>query len=277
MSVTIELLGGLGNQLFQIATAYAYAKQHELQLILPSKWVHPEDRLPVWNGYLDINKWSHFKDLDLPLPVLYEKEFKYNPLPRPVYPITKLSGYFQSSLYFLEVKDEIRAHFQPPPELLEKASKALKEVGITEPGWIGAHVRRGDYLKAADYHLVCGPEYFKGARAELDKRIGKKGVCWITEDPEWVYKNLYQQGDKLISNSDPLVDFVCLQQFKDLILSNSSYSWWAAFINPKDYRDRTICSPNKWFGSTGTQDCRSIFEPGWLLIDTISGNLTEQV
>ena len=275
--MTIELLGGLGNQLFQIATAYAYAKRHELQLILPSEWSHQEDRQPVWNGYLDLNNWPHSKGSDIALPVIYEQDFKYNPLPRPAYPITKLSGYFQSSLYFSEVKDTIRSQFQPPPELLEKASKALMEAGITEPGWIGAHVRRGDYLKAADYHLVCGPEYFKGARAELDKRMGKKGVCWITEDAEWVYRNLYKDGDKVISSGDPLVDFVCLQHFKDLILSNSSYSWWAAFINPKSYRWRNICAPNRWFGPAGPQDCSTVFEPEWLLIDTISGNLTEQV
>lgn len=274
--MTIELLGGLGNQLFQIAAAYAYAKQHELQLILPSKWSHPEDRLPVWNGYLNINKWSHTKEeLNILIPILYEKGFKYNALPRPLYNFTKLSGYFQSSMYFMNMGEEIRRLFQPSPELSEKASKALKEAGAYEPGWIGAHVRRGDYLKAADYHVACGPEYFKGARAELDRRLGKKGVCWITEDPEWVYKNLYKEGDKLISSGDPLIDFVCLQHFKDLILSNSSYSWWAAFINPNNHNYRRICAPNRWFGPAGPQDCSTIFEPGWILIDTISGNLAE--
>ena len=276
MSVTIDLIGGLGNQLFQIATAYAYAKRYNLHLMLPSEWQHSIDRPPVWKGYLDINKWV-VRSNSWNVFTIYENGFKYNALCPPPVPNIKLSGYFQSSLYFSEVKGEIRDHFQPPPELLERASKALKEVGITEPGWIGAHVRRGDYLKAADYHMVCGQEYFKGARAELDKRLGKKGICWITEDPEWVYKNLYSSGDKIISSGDPLIDFTCLQLFKDLILSNSSYSWWAAYINPKDYSDRYICAPNRWFGPAGPQDCSTIFEPEWLLIDTISGNLAEQV
>jgi hypothetical protein len=276
MSVSIDLMGGLGNQLFQIAAAYAYAKRYGLQLILPTDWQHPEERQAIWNGYLDINKWAS-RSNTWNVPTIYESSFKYNALPPPSHSIVKLSGYFQSSLYFMNIGEEIRELFQPSAELLEICSKTLKDAGAYEPGWIGAHVRRGDYLKAADYHVVCDQKYFKGARAEIDKRIGKRGVCWITEDPEWVYKNLYEEGDKVISNKDPLVDFVCLQHFRDLILSNSSYSWWAAFINPKNHNYRRICAPNRWFGPKGPQDCSTIFEPGWILIDTTSGNLAEHV
>jgi len=138
-------------------------------------------------------------------------------------------------------------------------------------------VRRGDYIRFAPYHVVTTPEYFKGARAEICKRIGLRTVCWITEDPQWVYENVFQDGDKVMYG-DSLTDFAALAQFKYLILSNSTYSWWAAWLNPRGYpiTDRIICCTSKWFGPTGHQEYESVFESNWLRIDTISGNLLAQ-
>ena len=112
------------------------------------------------------------------------------------------------------------------------------------------------------------------------RRLGKRVVCWITDDTSWVYANLYEEGDKVICNKDPLIDFTMLQTFQHMILSNSSFSWWSTFLSYANFTEstsRVICSPNRWFGPSGPQDYETIFEPGWLLIDTISGNFVEQV
>ena len=62
--VTVHLMGGLGNQLFQIAAAYAYAKDNGLELALPSSWADRPDRPPLWNSYLDISKWKNIINED---------------------------------------------------------------------------------------------------------------------------------------------------------------------------------------------------------------------
>ena len=87
---------------------------------------------------------------------------------------------------------------------------------------------------------------------------------------------LAKEGDEIISGNN-LVDFATLAKFKHLILSNSSYSWWAAWLNPLKHKNRVICAPNKWFGPTGPQDCASVFEDDWTLIDTTSGKAVEHV
>jgi len=280
MSVTVDLMGGLGNQLFQIAAAYAYAKIHEFELYLPSTWNYPEDRPPVWKGYLDSDKWKLIDGDKSAWFTLNERGFSYSPITYPPYNLVKLSGYFQSSLYFKDYKDELRILFQPQPQLKKQVTDLLVDIGIRAPGWVAAHVRRGDYVKAADYHLVCTKEYYKGARAELGSRIGKRVVCWITDDTSWVYANLYEEGDKVICNKDPLIDFTMLQTFQHMILSNSSFSWWSVYLSYANFTESTerlICSPNRWFGPAGPQDYESVFEPGWLLIDTISGKFSAQV
>ena len=291
-TLSIELMGGLGNQLFQIAAAYAYSKDYGFDLVLPDSTSSPtSERPPIWEGYLDHTLFKLVlikkEQLDrIPWCVLSEQGFKYSPIKMSFsgLPFYRLSGYFQSSQYFSQYAEEIRGFLQVPQIHLEAAKATFASMGVygegnkeAPEGWIGCHVRRGDYLSAADYHLVTTPQYIKGAREEICRRKGLRTVCWITEDIDWVYKHLYKNGDAVISGKS-MTDFAALAQFKYLILSNSSYSWWAAWLNPRGYKaeDRVICCPSKWFGPTGPQEFESVFEADWLRIDTNSGNLVAQ-
>jgi hypothetical protein len=281
--VTPHMMGGLGNQLFQIATAYAYAKDNGLELALPSSWADRADRPPIWSCYLDISKWKNMIGEDqynqAPWLIISESGFEFKPLPPPPNHtwLCKLFGYFQSSLYFSKYKDELRVALQPGLLLLAESHQNLKDVGAENTeSWIVAHVRRGDYVNCADYHLVCTPEYYNGARALIEERTGLRRVCWVTDDFYWVQANLHVYGDVILSG-DSSVDFTNLTQFRHMILSNSSYSWWASWLNPRDYKDRIICCPNRWFGPSGPQKYETVYEPSWLRIDTTSGNLEEQL
>ena len=278
--LSVHMMGGLGNQLFQIAAGYAYAQEHGYRLVLPKEWDHHPDRQPLWNGYLDIKQWNTITNEEysrIPWALVAEEGFKFRPLSPPQYNNNyRLFGYFQSSLYFNTYKDTLCSLLRVPDSLLAKARVILDYIAVKNPdGWIGAHVRRGDYVQCADYHLVCSAEYYKGARAEICKTTGNRAVCWITDDTSWVRATLFQDGDKIISG-DPLVDFAILSQFRYMILSNSSYSWWGAWLNTCDYKNRIICCPDKWFGPSGPQDYETVFERDWLRIDTTSGKRLAQ-
>ena len=289
MILTINFIGGLGNQLFQIAAAYAYAKKYGFHLVFKDTWTCHKDRDPVWSYY--------FINTDIKMPwklispkqfntfkwfLIREPSFSYSepkaPLDRKALPFTLLHGYYQSSQYFNDYADEIRSLLQIHPNHIAKARAALAQTGVNEPdGWIGAHVRRGDYIEGGQIpiHSVTNAEYFKKARAIIQKEIGLRTVCWITDDPEWVYKNLYEQGD-VVQSSDKMTDFASLSLFRHIIMSNSTFSWWATWLNPLDYMasSRKICCPSKWFGPKGPQDYESIYEPDWIRVDirdTISG------
>jgi len=286
--LTVNLMGGLGNQLFQIATAYAYAKKHSMKLVMPRTWDCSPDRPAIWEEYLDPRIWdfitkevhssSHWQ-------IISEKGFSFTPLPSPAsLPFEsnghyKLFGYFQSSLYFKEYAEDLRIILKPSQNLLVSSIESLVGAGMLMQGnWIGAHVRRGDYMKAADYHLTCTPEYYNGARDFIEGKLGSHPVCWFSEDIDWVKANLFRQGDIVIRDTAS-TDFTSLSHFKHLIISNSSYSWWAAWLNSYCYleEERVICCPDKWFGPTGPRDDHTIRESGWFVIDTKSGNLVEQV
>jgi hypothetical protein len=277
-----QLMGGLGNQLFQIAAAYSLAKRNGYKLVFSETIEHAPDRLPVWNNYLDRKCWNIIPNneyYNILWTVLPEPKWSYTPFP--LLKITRpyiLIGYFQSSQYF-DDKEEIRRMFKPSYSLLVKSHSYLQENGVTIPEeWIGAHVRRGDYLTVKDskLFLVCGADYYKRARA----RAGRRPVCWITDDIEWVKDNLLDssQGDIVLSNENPYIDFTALTQFKHMILSNSSFSWWASWLNPNEYQDRIICCPDKWFGPdpSSPPEYESVYEADWVRIETTSENLAAQ-
>jgi len=285
--LTVHLMGGMGNQLFQIATAYAYAKRHSMKLVLPRTWDHAPDRRPVWEEYLDPSTWTFMSPQEYASTnwiTISEKGFAYVPLPelstleRSGY--YRLFGYFQSSLYFNDYTEDLRILFKPPQPLLVASIESLVKAGmLMQPNWIGAHVRRGDYLKVAEYHLVCKAEYYTGARTFIESKTGlQQQTCWFTEDPEWVKANMFREGD-LIVYGNASVDFTSLTYFNHLILSNSSYSWWAAWLNSYYYPhdERIICCPDKWFGSSVKSNDQTIREAGWFVMDTNSGNLVAQV
>jgi len=274
------MLGGLGNQLFQIGTTYAYAKEHGYELVFTDTWQHKPGREPLWLTYFkDRLKSMPWKTIAseqykaIPWHMLHESGFLYDPIRFPDVnrPFYMLSGYFQSSKYFGQYANEIRSMLQIHDDHIAEARKSLATVEIHDPdGWIVAHVRRGDYLELPNYHVVTNAKYFKDARAAIAKQVGPRTVCWISEDSEWVYKNVFEQGDVVLSNTS-MTDFAAIALFRHVIMSNSSYSWWATWLNPCSYTDRAICCPDRWFGPTGHQNVETIFEPEWTRIATTSG------
>ena len=270
--LSIGLIGGLGNQLFQIAAAYAFAKDHTLELSFPESWNTSKARPSVWETYFLESKdtWKLIPKeqfISIRWHTVQEKSFGYSKLLFPKgFPFYKLKGYFQSSLYFKHYSDEIRSLLQVSDTLLNTSLLILNEVGIQDPdGWIGAHVRRGDYICSQEFYRVTDAAYFTRARTRIESQIGLRVVCWITEDPEWVYKNLYKEGDKVLSG-DSLTDFACVSLFRHIIMSNSTFSWWATWLNPKNYSDRKTCCPIQWYGPTGPQDYETIYESEWIRI-----------
>ena len=273
----------MGNQLFQIAAAYAYAKEYGFQLVFKDSWQSENDRDPIWSYYFfdDIKtlpmklipainfnklKWDSIK----------ESSFLYRDLPfhfdsNKSLPFVMLNGYFQSSKYFNRYAKDLRSILQIHPRYIEKARASLSDAGIRKDhdGWIGAHVRRGDYINGlhAPIHSVTNAAYFRRARAKIQDEIGLRGVCWITDDIDWVYKNVYEQGD-VVQSSDRMTDFASLSLFRHTIMSNSTFSWWAVWLNPLDYESRKICCPSKWFGPRGPSEYETIYEPEWVRVDT---------
>ena len=239
-NVYVSLAGGIGNQLFQVAAGYSYAKRYKKNLYLLSKnWSGSQGKHP------DTYKKTIFRNFKFisaipDHPTEYqEKRFNFDPIPL-IKGSVHLHGYFQSLKYFEDHKDEF---------ISELKLKPLDDEFIDSDSWC-VHVRRGDYLQHSHIHLVCGTDYFLQNMKDLDK------INVFTDSLPQVQGEFGNIRCNYIQSNSELSDLYLMSQHRNMILSNSSFSWWASFLGkPKE----TIIVPKIWFNNF--QDHHDIYRP----------------
>ena len=159
-----------------------------------------------------------------------------------------LTGWWQSPKYFCTVENEIKNTFKFP--LLKDEINIQNMNMIKSTNSVGIHVRRGDYLKYPEYVNLGDSQYYTKA-IERIKLQEKDKITWFifSNDIEWCKQNLPFDGfDKCmyITNNtglDSYKDMQLMAACKKLIIANSSFSWWAGYLN--EYGN--IIAPEKYF------------------------------
>jgi hypothetical protein len=169
--IRVLLHGRLGNQLFQTATALALAKEREAKVLLDPTLLELNSdrefrRLPLLKfdfprnlscvGWDRFNRrWRKKRTFELTgLPVYREKSPEYDPSIKSVPQSTVLTGFFQCERYFTGIEPQLRSWFDLRP-WLTLAPECFREIAM-EPGTIGVHVRRTDYLDNVHAHFNVG-------------------------------------------------------------------------------------------------------------------------
>jgi hypothetical protein len=264
-ALTGELVGGLGNQMFIVAFAYAMAKNTNRSLVFISghfggcgQGKHPS------NYYNNIFKKLTFLDNVVPIAMINELNPK-NPTKMETFSMELIKlypprtiifrGYFQSLYYFRNYENEIRALFQPDPSVFEPIYEKYPELRSCEDiAYIG--VRRGDYLKKPFFHNPCGMTYYKTAMGILRK----KRYYIATDDIEWCKANFV--GDQYVFfDYDEVTQLYAAMLFSNYIISNSSFHWWGSYLSlhPKPF----VIAPDKWI----SDDCaKYIYRRGMMVL-----------
>ncbi len=230
----VNICGGVGNQLFQIATGYAYAKKHGKKLIInPYNWSASQGTNPL------VYKDSIFKNFEYDKPdekaiPINEKRFNYDELPFYEGSVV-LNGYFQSLKYFEEYKDEFISLLKLP------------EVNIpTYPSVVNIafHIRRGDYINHAPIHYVCDTNYFNKMFDIFTPEIVKgTKIIVFTDSPEIVLEEFKDKEFTIMKSESDIKELAFMSKCDIVVGSNSTFSWWAALIGGND----TNYFPSKWF------------------------------
>lgn len=248
VQITCKLAGGLGNMMFQIAFVYAYAKDFPncTPVFVRDHTLPNQGR--NYTNYLDsvfknLNWVDSYSDLNNPIvvpeSVLMHGDFE------PRYRSLKFSGmhdyvfdgHFQNwTLPDLLSQEELRELFNWP-KLKRHPHNA-----------IAMHVRRGDYVKFPDHHPMLPLEYYKECLGrvpdDIELHIFTDSVEWCEEHfPEAVVINGPQSDD-----TDD-VQMQIMSEYKYLIISNSSFSWWAAYLASGETE---VYAPKTWFGPAVT-------------------------
>lgn len=283
-SITVELIGGLGNQLFQYATGLAQAERLGCPLDLDITYFEMSDkRTLALESFHHSGRSLTFTQKPKGKLIarlqnrtgstIREASYKYDPRVAVIGVGTRLEGYFQSWRYFSEIADPLRGQIRNLRSPSVWYQKMLAE--LSEEAWVGVHIRRGDYT-TAQYRDTFGPVSLQYIARGLDlvRRVcGPVKTVVFTDDPVNVRRELLAAGmgglaENVIEpppDADPLESMLLLSRATHLVLSNSSFSWWAAFLG--DAQDRLVVAPRPWFIGLD-HDTRDLLLPHWLTLES---------
>ncbi|WP_317960804.1 alpha-1,2-fucosyltransferase [Phaeobacter inhibens] len=282
--IITRLHGRLGNQMFQYAAGRALADRLGVSLALDSRGAElrgegvltrvfdldlaTPDILPPLRQRAPLG-YALWRGLDQHLgtgPKLRrEAGLGYNPDIVDWSDNSYLHGYWQSERYFAQSAERIRRDFTFPEYSNQQNAEMAARIGETSA--ISLHVRRGDYLTLAA-HVLCDQAYYEAALAQvLDGLEGQPTVYVFSDDPQWAKENLPLPCDKVVVDFNgadtDYEDMRLMSLCKHNIIGNSSFSWWAAWLNQTP--DRRVAGPAKWFGDPKLNN-PDILPPGWLRI-----------
>jgi len=255
--ITGHLMGGMGNLLFIVATCYALSKNNNSSLIFYSN---------TWNDKRkNIIKYNMFKNFQLNSTtnrnynITYnETNFFYDTIHLDSRINNCIHGYFQSYKYFDSYKTEfIKMLHNPYSKTTESLIHQFKnnnndnnDNNALVP--VSIHVRRTDYLPLPHIHLNLDMKYYLDAISHFSTEnsifiIFSDDVEFIQNEP--LFQNLPHKI--IIDNPDDEYCFWLMSACSHNIIANSSYSWWASYVNSNP--DKLVIAPNRWFGPCGPQ------------------------
>lgn len=270
--ITTHLMGGLGNQLFQIFTTIAYALEHKIAFRFPDVYELPAGttRYTYWTTFLKYMTSFLERPDNLQLPIWNEPSFKYTQIP--YYENLKLCGYFQSPKYFENQTANILKLLRIEQQREELCSTFNEIIGKDDyDETISMHFRIGDYKAIQHCHPVMPASYYTNALSFLISSK-KYNVLYFCEE---VDKNDVETIIQKLGKTFKNMRFIrCPSTFADWqqmllmslcthnIIANSTFSWWGAYFNTN--KDKIVFYPDKWFGPAIPHDVSDLFPEEWI-------------
>jgi len=244
--VYIELNGRIGNNLFQIAAAASYAKRHGLDFcaVCHDGYYLPEPDNCYIKDYVRQFQTNILSKIPIKLGrpteecfYYYENEPGFHNIP--FHDNILLYGIFHSYKFFDE--ELVRNLYQITPEIKEYILN--KYNNIFNSRITSIHVRRGDYCNQPHKYPIASLGYFKKAI----KYIGKdEKYLIISDDIDWCKEHFKGKNFIFSDNEKPIIDLYLQSLCTNNIISNSTFSWWGAWLNTNP--DKIIIYPTPWFG-----------------------------
>ena len=166
-------------------------------------------------------------------------------------------AYMQDLREFADCVDTIQAIFKPTDFALNEAH-SLHPLFDQHSHTTAVHVRRGDYLGLQVTVTVCPIHYFTEAMNEMRARFPHTHFLVFSDDNEWCLQNFAGHHDVTVVTSpantttvqSDMADFNLMRSCDAFIISNSTYSWWAAYSS----QSTDVICPSRWLnGLASTQ------------------------
>jgi len=302
--VTIQMMGGLGNQLFQIFALLGYALHQECPYFLETKIRGPR-KTAYWNSIfrslkpvleqptiIRTARWEVHKLLKRLVNVsparqrvFREANYHYVPIPRfAARGDVKMVGYFQSYRYFDRYKSGIFRLL----ELESLENEILRKTSYDYDNTASLHFRIGDYEPLKDYHPVMPIEYYQRALSQLAKDTEKDSwnvLCFCEDKDRDIMSRKIPALRELFPNmtfekiNGQLADWeqvLAMALCRHHVIANSTFSWWGAYLDGSDAGK--VYYPDIWFGPKYKDfNTKDLCPESWRGIDWDRNTITKKM
>ena len=177
-----------------------------------------------------------------------------------------LDGYWQSEKYFVDIKEILRREFIVKYQQNSESQKFADFIRSTQS--VSVHVRRTDYLEnplTNQIHGTCNQDYYDRAVSYISDRISNPHLFVFSDEPQWARDNLkYDFPTTIVDCNDAsrnYEDLRLMSSCKHNIIANSSFSWWAGWLNLNP--NKIVIAPQNWFNDT-SRNTKDIIPDQWI-------------
>ena len=273
--LTVELMGGLGNQLFQIYTLLATVIKNRSHIVIEKKKMIGSRQVFYWDSiFKNINRYVIPKS-DIRWLIFKQNGYHFTEIKNiDNKKFIKLFGYFQSYKYFNTYSNRINSLLG-----IHKLQDALKDK-YDYNNSISIHFRVGDYLKTTGNHPVLTKNYYvKALQTILDKldklQTTPIKVLYFGEKQDKVHnekiinilRETYPKLEfiKVSNNYTDWQQMLIMSLCEHNIIANSTFSWWGAYFNSNS--NKIVTFPSIWFGpKLNKNNTKDLCPPNWIKI-----------
>lgn len=299
--IKVKIIGGLGNQMFQLAFAYVLSRKTKDNKILVDRSVYSKYKVRAYaaDNLVISSKMVDFSEADISY--IREKHIRirekcyhvfqyiikkmgieeskrlcqrrmrkgyyhyfgtnYVSVPEESTSFKAIYGYFQSEKYFEEYKKDIATLMKVKTKLTNEEEDMLKLIKNTEAVAISLRLQ-DDYVMNKELN-VCNEQYFIDGINTIKEKVNNPVFYIFADDIERAKKINFGIDAIYIEGFKDYEGLRLMYNCKHYVISNSSFSWWGAYLC--DYDKKIVIAPKKWMNSKYTT-FRDIHTKDMLLI-----------
>lgn len=164
-------------------------------------------------------------------------------------PGTWLNGWFQSERYFASNADRVKQWFSPRARDRKRLEQRMTEWPAAPDKMVAIHIRRGDYANVRDdlgdgeQGWLLPTDYYRRAMSGIPREAR---LALFSDDPDWAAAQFADWRPWVSRGELPAADMLLMSRCRWNIIANSSFSWWAAWLNVRP--DKVVIAPRYHLG-----------------------------
>ncbi len=268
----VEMMGGLGNQIFQYVfsryiqkntgkTVLLHINFFEYVKYVPGATVRSFDLDKFNTKYISVNGNISVEK------IVGEKDFSVDNTDDSV-DWAFFRGYWQDKCFFTDVKSQILSELSLKDKYITEDMKKIEDK-VRNNESVSLHIRGTDYLQGANINIFesLGFDYYNQALSYIKNNSNNPLKIYVFTDDvshaESILKGLGDINFKIMDKAEPYQDLWLMSKMKHHIIANSSYSYWGAAMGEANEYNGITVAPKKWFKQSQGPD---LYLDGWEII-----------